>query len=898
MTRTNTQSFWLPDQQADAPDFWLGSDVASLPVGLGALPGAADLVASDPPLATSGNTVLPTGYGGGKSGGSSGTLSGSGTIGGTGTITAGGLATVAQPGATIALSSLFTIPAASSNPAYLVLSGLDRNEYTAGISANAMGTLVGNGVSQHFANQGGDAYSVSVVFSYNSSNGRYYNPNYGYFDQLSFVASTNGNDNVNLALYTTNNLVAANSTAADTYALIQDTANFQFVGSAAIITESGFTGAAPAQATPNSICAVAQSFVGADWNLNGCWVLASDIAAEAGAALSVNTALVGVPGAASGEWVVAYDGPVSANANWESSVTAGEMVVFETTSGTGHITTVVSGTGSTAKLIDNAEFQNAGGTITNAANDGSSSDIVLAAAHAASAEFNGVDDRQVVVYELDTPVVSATGSINVSLGGNLALGSLLTASNPLAGQGVTEWQLYVLNSADELVSGGTVDATANSAATALSVASLANVDLLGSLAAGTDTLDVRAFNGTYWGDWQSLATDVVPDVAADFSADGMSDLLWQGSAGLQVTLMDGLASAGTTLAGDPTASLHMVATADFTGGSQADILLQDNSGAVDLWLMTGATLAQQVMVANPGSTWHAIGVGDFTGNGATDILFQNDGGQVADWAVSGGSLAGGAVIGDPGTFWHAVGAGDFAGTGTSDILFQADDGTVAEWQMHAGTLQQGAIIADPGNFWRVAATGDLGGTGTTDIVLQGEDGSVAVWMMNGATIAQAAVLANPGTAWHVMGTGDTTGNGQDDILLQNDNGAAAIWQLSGTTLASSTIVANLGTAPDLLGLGGLQFINASQATGTLSAGIAPVEFEFPSSQAGRLTLAGFNPMQDVIALPAASFASYAAVQAETATMAGGAGLVLTLDGASALLLPGVSALSARNFILS
>ncbi len=79
---------------------------------------------------------------------------------------------------------------------YLVLSGLDHNEYTAGASG-ATGTLSGNGASDHFSAIGGDAARHRHRIYYRSSSGRYYNSSYGYFDQLTYTASTSVNDVTN-----------------------------------------------------------------------------------------------------------------------------------------------------------------------------------------------------------------------------------------------------------------------------------------------------------------------------------------------------------------------------------------------------------------------------------------------------------------------------------------------------------------------------------------------------------------------------------------------------------------------------------------------------------------------------------------------------------------------------
>ena len=62
----------------------------------------------------------------------------------------------------------------------------------------------------------------------------------------------------------------------------------------------------------------------------------------------------------------------------------------------------------TAMLVDNITYVSASGQVQNLANDGSSSDIIVAAPHAASLEWSGVQAATVVIYELDTPIVHTT----------------------------------------------------------------------------------------------------------------------------------------------------------------------------------------------------------------------------------------------------------------------------------------------------------------------------------------------------------------------------------------------------------------------------------------------------------------------------------------------------------
>lgn len=144
----------------------------------------------------------------------------------------------------------------------------------------------------------------------------------------------------------------------------------------------------------------------------------------------------------------------------------------------------------------------------------------------------------VVVYELDTPVVSdAVASVTIAEDSSRSLGSLFVATNPVASQAITEWQVYDTNVADTIAVGGTATPSADSAAGAVTVASLASVALDTGGAAGTDTIEARAYNGSYWGDWQSL-TAVVSGAApaAPTVTDQTANRTWQQGQRVSFTL--------------------------------------------------------------------------------------------------------------------------------------------------------------------------------------------------------------------------------------------------------------------------------------------------------------------------------------------------------------------------
>lgn len=490
----------------------------------------------------------------------------------------------------ISLSSLFSTAASPANPTYLVLTGLDRNEYTAS-STGATGTLTGNGAVARFGSIGADGRGIDVIFTYQASTGRYFSSTYGYFDQVTYISSASTNDLTNFSLFGTNNLALANSYGNNAYAMAQlDPGGY--LGSVTIATQPSYHATVPTQATPDSIAAAAQSFVGRAWNMNGCWVLASTIAAEAGAALPVQSTMIGVPGQANGEWYVAFNGPAGQSGNWQSLVSAGDIVVIGTAT-SGHITTCVSGSGSSAMLIDNITYVNGSNQILNAANDGSSADIIIAAPHLASQEWNGVLSRNVVIYALDTPVVTPkVSTFSLAANATLALSNLFSASDPVAGHSVVSYQIYdTAASTKFVVSGTTVDPT--SAATAATVSSLDSCSLLAGTAACLDTIQVRAYNGAYWGDWRSLAVSVTASAPASYKLTPASSTVNEGAHD-RITLATTNVAAGTTVG----YTISGIDASRVMGGSLSGtaIVAANGSATIDLGIVAnshtdGATTA-------------------------------------------------------------------------------------------------------------------------------------------------------------------------------------------------------------------------------------------------------------------------------------------------------------------
>jgi hypothetical protein len=558
----------------------------------------------------------------------------------------------------IGLSSVFGVTESSSDPTYLVLTGLDRDEYTVGASG-ATGSFTGNGHTASFTSQGGDARGIGIVFTYQPLTGLYYNSTYGYLNQLVYNSSSSLDDVTSLSLFGTSSLSVANAYASSAYSMMEyDAAGY--LGSATVVTEPSFTGTVPAQATPDSIAAVADSFVGKAWNLDGCWVLASTIAAEAGASLPAQSTLIGIDGQSNGEWIVAFDGPAGQSGNWQNMVTAGEIVVIGTSGGGGHITTVVSGSGSTAMLVDNVTYVNSAGQIVNPANDGSANDVLVASPHLASQEWAGVAASSVVIYELDTPIVTANEAGDaLAYSTSQNLGPLFSATDP-ASKTITEWQVYDTAASDQLVY-NSADLSDHSAGSALTIASLGSVALLAGNTATTDTLDVRAYNGSYWGDWTSLNVAVAGTAAqAPVLATQTAAQTWAAGGAVNLALptntftdpqSEALTYAATLSSGQalPSWLNFNATTGTFTGTAPTSaqslsikVTATDTSGLSASETFT-ATVPQALKLAvqTPNQTWTdgkavslTVPAGTFTDTAGAKMTFaayQTSGTSVTSW---------------------------------------------------------------------------------------------------------------------------------------------------------------------------------------------------------------------------------------------------------------------------
>ena len=440
-------------------------------------------------------------------------------------------AVVAEPGATLPLSSLLTV-SGTDLPEYLVLVGLDRDRYTAA-GTGSQGSLAGSGQTAAFKQvEGTDTAAFGIVFTYGASG--YANATYGKLLDMSFQASADEYRSELLTLYGFG--TAGTPDAALLAQLQAEVASPQFkgnvfmttapaagkavaytpdqvLGTLDIVVRAGFEDTTPDHATPNEMIAVAATMVGEVWNTDGCWVLANNIAAAAGASLPLTSDEAHpelVTPVANGQWIVAYDSTKvtpQQQMNWESRLRPGDVIVANNSCG-GHVATVVSGFSWASNIFDNSGPS---------AGDGSAADIVIEGEHSLLPMIIGSDPGRVVIYRLDTPVVTTLSPLCIDSGESHTLAGLISVADP-AGREIVAYQVYnesgPYTNGRLLVDGVAQDDASPEQPVTVAADQLASVAFTADRSLPGDTVWVRAYNGDWWGDWQAIPVSVGSSVQA------------------------------------------------------------------------------------------------------------------------------------------------------------------------------------------------------------------------------------------------------------------------------------------------------------------------------------------------------------------------------------------------
>ena len=224
-------------------------------------------------------------------------------------------------------------------------------------------------------------------------------------------------------------------------------------------------------------------------------------------------------------------------------------------------------------------------------------------------------------------------------------------------------------------------------------------------------------------------------------------------------------------------------SADFSGDGLSDVLFHARSGTFASWQVSGTLLSGGGNIGNPGGNWTLATTADLNGDGFTDLVFRGHDGTLASWQLGGTAITGGGSIGNPGAACALVGSGDFNGDHRADMLFlNTVTGGYATWNLSSGSaIVGGGTIGAPGPSYVFKAAADFDGDGKSDILFQNANGTYAIWTLNDTAITGGGNIGNPGAGWFFKGTGDFNSDGKADLLFENANGTYATWDLNGTS---------------------------------------------------------------------------------------------------------------------
>ncbi|HZX29574.1 MAG TPA: hypothetical protein VFF16_21045, partial [Telluria sp.] len=147
-----------------------------------------------------------------------------------------------------------------------------------------------------------------------------------------------------------------------------------------------------------------------------------------------------------------------------------------------------------------------------------STDVTIRSAHAVQEAFHAGDDAnwgRVVIYRLSNTAVSVYEDLYMAPGAERTIGA---AFGPAANGLVDHYEVYDLGANGThgkfSVNGGAAAEYAAGAPLTVAAADLATLKFIAPGTGTEDTIMVRAFNGSYWGDWAPLKVSVGLDAQA------------------------------------------------------------------------------------------------------------------------------------------------------------------------------------------------------------------------------------------------------------------------------------------------------------------------------------------------------------------------------------------------
>jgi hypothetical protein len=244
-------------------------------------------------------------------------------------------------------------------------------------------------------------------------------------------------------------------------------------------------------------------------------------------------------------------------------------------------------------------------------------------------------------------------------------------------------------------------------------------------------------------------------------------------------LSGGVSLGGGVVGGAFDGSWNIVATGDFQGNGDTDLVYRRNDGLTEIQFLNGTTATGGGTLSTVfDASWQIVGSGDFNGDGRSDLVYRRADGLTEIQFLSGTTASGGGVLSTVfDSSWSVVATGDFNGDGKSDLVYRRADG-LTEIQFVDGTTAVGGGILTSvfDSSWSIVGSADFNGDHKTDLVYRrGTDGLTEIQYVDGDGPAGGGLIdLQHGSDWTLIEARDFTGSGTPDLLWRNPSGQLVI----------------------------------------------------------------------------------------------------------------------------
>jgi hypothetical protein len=312
---------------------------------------------------------------------------------------------------------------------------------------------------------------------------------------------------------------------------------------------------------------------------------------------------------------------------------------------------------------------------------------------------------------------------------------------------------------------------------------------------GSDTLKVRANDGTQWGSFTTFTVTPPPNApppagTADTlvmlrNADGAFEFY---DIGHNTILLDGPL-------GQINPALQVAGVGGFNGSDTADLLMRDpTTGVFTLYDVSNNNITGNVVVGQVGLEWTVSGLGDFsTRANETDMLMRNcNTGQFEVYDIANNAITFAGPMGQVGLEWSIAGFGDFStrANETDMLMHNSNTGAFEVYDIVNNTITSFAPMGQVGLEWTIAGFGDFSTRANeTDMLMRNSNtGAFEVYDVVNNTITSFAPMGQVGLEWTIAGFGDFSGNANEtDMLMRNSNtGVFELYDINNNTIAPMT----------------------------------------------------------------------------------------------------------------